>query len=166
MDNNNLCTELLVTNIEKKKQFQFTVLFHTYLRINAKATQIIGLKGLNYIDETDENKIKKDKNDKIDIDKEIDRAYMNVNDKNIILMDKSKQKYQIVTIKTTNFEDIVIWNPWADNAKQMSDFDDNEYKYMVCVEPGCVAKSITLKPGESKLYKQILIASKLNNSLL
>lgn len=31
----------------------------------------------------------------------------------------------------------------------MSDFDDDEYKQMVCVEPGHVTEYITLKPEES-----------------
>ncbi len=53
----------------------------------------------------------------------------------------------------------ILWNPWIDKAKRMSDFGDNEYQNMVCIEPGSVAKVVTLKPGESKLYTQTLIPS-------
>ena len=29
----------------------------------------------------------------------------------------------------------------------MSDFDDNEYETMVCIESGCVGKPMSLMPG-------------------
>jgi len=42
----------------------------------------------------------------------------------------------------------VVWNPWDKKAKAMSDFGDDEYKYMLCVEAAAIEKPITLKPGE------------------
>jgi glucose-6-phosphate 1-epimerase len=36
-------------------------------------------------------------------------------------------------------DDITIWNPWVEKAKGMSDFGDDEYKQMICVEPGFVS---------------------------
>jgi glucose-6-phosphate 1-epimerase len=42
----------------------------------------------------------------------------------------------------------VVWNPWDKKAKTMSDFGDDEYKRMVCVEAAAIEKQITLKPGE------------------
>ena len=33
----------------------------------------------------------------------------------------------------------------------MSDFGDDEYKRMVCVESGAIEKPVTLKPGEEWL---------------
>ena len=42
----------------------------------------------------------------------------------------------------------VVWNPWDKKAKAISDFGDDEYKYMLCVEAAAIEKPITLKPGE------------------
>jgi D-hexose-6-phosphate mutarotase len=28
----------------------------------------------------------------------------------------------------------VVWNPWADRARQLADFGDEEYREMMCVE--------------------------------
>lgn len=42
----------------------------------------------------------------------------------------------------------VVWNPWDKKAKAMSDFGDDEYKRMVCVEAATIEKPVTLKPGE------------------
>jgi len=42
----------------------------------------------------------------------------------------------------------VVWNPWDKRAKAMSDFGDDEYKRMVCVEAAAIEKPVTLKPGE------------------
>ena len=45
------------------------------------------------------------------------------------------------------WKDAVVWNPWVDKSKRMSDFDDEEYKNMVCVEGGCISKPVLLQPG-------------------
>ena len=38
----------------------------------------------------------------------------------------------------------VVWNPWDKKAKAMSDFGDDEYKRMVCVEAAAIEKPVTL----------------------
>lgn len=42
----------------------------------------------------------------------------------------------------------VVWNPWKEKAKSMSDFGDEDYKKMVCVESGAIEKAVNLKPRE------------------
>ena len=39
----------------------------------------------------------------------------------------------------------------------MADFDDEEYKIMFCIEPGCVSDRVCLQPGQSFLAKQELL---------
>ena len=34
----------------------------------------------------------------------------------------------VITIAKQGFPDAVVWNPWADKAKGMADFGDDEYK--------------------------------------
>jgi glucose-6-phosphate 1-epimerase len=46
------------------------------------------------------------------------------------------------------FSVTIVWNPWDKKAKAMSNFGDDEYKHMVCVEAVAIEKQITLKPSE------------------
>jgi glucose-6-phosphate 1-epimerase len=44
----------------------------------------------------------------------------------------------------------VVWNPWAERAREISDMGDDEWIGMLCVEPSNVgADARTLAPGES-----------------
>ena len=50
-----------------------------------------------------------------------------------------------------------MWNPWQDKAKQMSDFGDEEYKNMICVESGFIEKRCVLKANETfKMGQEII----------
>lgn len=49
---------------------------------------------------------------------------------------------------------LVVWNPWSEKAKGMSDFGDEEYKEMVCVEAGAVAQQVTLDPSKRLAFSQ------------
>lgn len=79
----------------------------------------------------------------ITFNQEVDRVYVDggKRDSLTIHVDKSSVEPHII-IQPFNFNDVVVWNPWADKAKAMSDFDDQEYKRMVCVEVGTVDKPI------------------------
>lgn len=50
----------------------------------------------------------------------------------------------------------MIWNPWAEFAKEIPDFGDDEFPNMVCVEAGRVAAPIVLLPGTAFEASQIL----------
>jgi D-hexose-6-phosphate mutarotase len=54
---------------------------------------------------------------------------------------------------------VVVWNPWATNAKAMADFDKNEYKTMVCVESADFTKPVQLAAGQKWTAKQVLAIS-------
>ncbi|CAG8812728.1 18139_t:CDS:1, partial [Gigaspora rosea] len=41
-----------------------------------------------------------------------------------------------------------VWNPWI-KARSISDFGDEEYKNMVCVEPGTVTEYIKLEADKT-----------------
>ena len=50
----------------------------------------------------------------------------------------------------------VLWNPWINKAKAMADFGDEEYKNMVCIEPGIVSDFHNLQPGHSLILEQTI----------
>ena len=54
------------------------------------------------------------------------------------------------------FADAVVWNPWADLARQLPDLADDEYLRMLCVEAANAATSVRLDPGARWIGTQTL----------
>ena len=52
---------------------------------------------------------------------------------------------------------LVVWNPWVEKAKAMSDFGDDEYNTMICVEAGYVQNRCILKPYETTVMGQEIV---------
>jgi D-hexose-6-phosphate mutarotase len=59
-------------------------------------------------------------------------------------------------IVSENFIDLVVWNPWVEKAKAMADFDDEEYKQMICLEVGKLGSAVSLAPAQSWSGSQTL----------
>mmetsp|Transcript_3689 Transcript_3689/g.9243 ORF Transcript_3689/g.9243 Transcript_3689/m.9243 type:complete len:326 (-) Transcript_3689:179-1156(-) len=53
----------------------------------------------------------------------------------------------------------VVWNPAAEKAAAMSDFGTDEWKSMVCVEPGLLGHQPLLKPGGTARLSQSLVTT-------
>eukprot|EP00565_Helicotheca_tamesis_P002006 CAMPEP_0185728842 /NCGR_PEP_ID=MMETSP1171-20130828/4254_1 /TAXON_ID=374046 /ORGANISM="Helicotheca tamensis, Strain CCMP826" /LENGTH=309 /DNA_ID=CAMNT_0028397591 /DNA_START=66 /DNA_END=995 /DNA_ORIENTATION=- len=51
----------------------------------------------------------------------------------------------------------VVWNPHAEKAAAMSDFGNEQYKDMICVEPGMIGHQPLLQPGKKAQLTQILL---------
>jgi D-hexose-6-phosphate mutarotase len=54
----------------------------------------------------------------------------------------------------------VVWNPWVAKAKALSDFGDDEWKQMVCIETCNVGDfAVELAPGaEHKMQSSVQLA--------
>eukprot|EP01052_Picozoa_sp_SAG31_P043504 SAG31_NODE_7268_length_1737_cov_4.735043_2_plen_104_part_00 len=52
--------------------------------------------------------------------------------------------------------DTVLWNPYVAKSKDMADFGDDEWRSMVCVEPGVGVGFVTLQAGERWELAQVL----------
>ena len=52
----------------------------------------------------------------------------------------------------------VVWNPHIKKAKGMGDFTDEQYKDMICVEPGLLGHQPILNPGKEARFTQIIFA--------
>jgi D-hexose-6-phosphate mutarotase len=77
-------------------------------------------------------------------------------------------KRQIV-IEKAGFSDVVVWNPWDAKAKAFSDFGDEEYRVMVCIEPAnagvyLAGSSVEVQPGETWTASQSVHAEALVDS--
>lgn len=53
----------------------------------------------------------------------------------------------------------MVWNPWAEQAREIADFGDDEYPNMLCVEAGHVSSPVILLPGTAFEASQILQVS-------
>jgi len=51
-----------------------------------------------------------------------------------------------------------VWNPWENKAMNMTDFGDDEYKNMICVESGLIQNRYFLEANKSFKVAQEIIA--------
>jgi D-hexose-6-phosphate mutarotase len=144
--NHHLTLKLIITNQSKDREFLFENCLHTYFCVgDATAISVSGLKGVAYLDKVASFLEKTEANDAIRISSEVDRIYLNTTGEVEILDPRLGRR---VRVQKSGSASTVVWNPWIHRAQQMSDFGNDEYEQMVCVESGNVAaNSITLPPG-------------------
>jgi glucose-6-phosphate 1-epimerase len=146
--NQSLSLQLIVTNDAKDAEFTFENCLHTYFEVaDVTAISIHGLKGVTYLDKVASFMEKAEESDALRIASEVDRIYQNTTDTVEILDPRIGRR---IRVEKGCSASTVVWNPWIAKARQMSDFGDEEYEHMICVESGNVASdSITLPPGGS-----------------
>ncbi|XP_016580265.1 putative glucose-6-phosphate 1-epimerase isoform X1 [Capsicum annuum] len=147
-----LTSRIRNTNIDGKP-FTFTFAYHTYFSFSdISEVRVEGLETLDYL----ENKERfTEQGDAITFESEVDKIYLSTPTKIAILDHEKKRTF---VIRKDGLPDAVVWNPWDKKAKSMTDFGDEEYKHMLCVEAAAVEKSVTLKPGEEWRGRQELSA--------
>jgi glucose-6-phosphate 1-epimerase len=150
-----LILELTVTNPSPTESLSFESCLHTYFAIgDIAAVEITGLQGTTYIDKVDNFTAKLESAQAIRIKAETDRVYLDTTGAVEI---HDSPWHRGIRVEKTGSASTVVWNPWADKARQMSDFGDDEYKQMVCVEAGSVGKNrINLAPNKSASLKVTL----------
>jgi glucose-6-phosphate 1-epimerase len=144
--NQSLTLQLIIKNESKDKDFLFENCLHTYFAVSdVTAISIGGLAGASYLDKVASFLEKTEASDAIRIGSEVDRTYLNTTGSVEILDPRLGRR---IRIQKSGSASTVLWNPWIAKAQQMSDFGNDEYEQMVCVESGNVAdNSITLPPG-------------------
>ncbi|MFY0678460.1 MAG: D-hexose-6-phosphate mutarotase [Neptuniibacter sp.] len=132
--------------------FCFTSALHSYFTISDSANaSVAGLEGIDYLDTLDNWKKKSDA-DGFEFNAEVDRVYQNIPGE-VRILDSTHDRSIVIT--NTNSPDIVIWNPWAEKAKRLGQFGDQEYKGMLCLENANLLENYChLAPGEE--YKTII----------
>ena len=155
-----LALELIITNASADQNFSFETCLHTYLHVgDIEAAAITGLKGASYLDKTDGFAQKTETNDAIKISSETDRVYLDTTGPVEILDPKFGRRLRV---EKSGSASTVVWNPWVAKAQQMPDFGNEEYRQMLCVESGNVARNkILLAPGKSSVLKVTLSSAAL-----
>jgi glucose-6-phosphate 1-epimerase len=144
--NQSLTLQLIVSNQSKDREFLFENCLHTYFSVSdVTAISVHGLKGASYLDKVASYLEKTEASDDIRIATEVDRTYLNTTGPVEILDSRLGRR---IRVEKSGSASTVLWNPWITKAQQMSDFGNDEYEQMVCVESGNVAdNSISLPPG-------------------
>lgn len=162
-----------MTNVLKiqntgKETFPFQTLLHTYYMIDdhqALNKDACFVEGLNNY--TCEDKITTEEyvqgEDNIIIDKEVDRIYKNTEKPELDVKIKTGKDCAVslkakasVGGEVTLPVSVVVWNPYIEKAKGMSDFTDEQYNDMICVEPGVLHGEPTIASGSYAQFEQII----------
>lgn len=136
---------LALTTVNRDaRPFTLTQAFHPYFRVRQITdTTVRGLDKAPYTDlltgQTGEQE------GTLDIRSETDRVYLPAAPE-CVLHDSGLGR--AVAVAFTGTRRLVVWNPWIDKARAMSDFGDDEYLLMLCLEPAnTAADAVTLDPG-------------------
>lgn len=128
--------------------FQYEEALHTYLAVgDIHQTSVEGLTGTEYIDKTDAMQ-RKQMNDKaLSLTGETDSVYVNTAATCVVNDPVLRRR---LVLEKEGSQSTVVWNPWQGKAKSFSDFGDDEWRGMLCIETANAAENaVTLEPGES-----------------
>jgi glucose-6-phosphate 1-epimerase len=145
--------ELVMTNTGTTS-LRFEEALHAYHTVgNIETTRVRGLDTVSYVDKTDGNR-KKMQQGEIVIVSETDRVYLNTIGA-IEVRDPVLHRHTRVTKE--NSGTTVVWNPWVEKAHSLSDFADDEWRQMICIETSNVADfAVDLAPGEQHKMKALV----------
>ncbi len=118
---------------------------HTYFKVtDAESVKLNGFDGCSYIDSIDGGQVKTQQGEPT-IDGEVDRIYQaHVGEVTI----NDGQRTLVVSKSGSN--STVLWNPHVTKAASMSDFGDDEWRHMLCVETAAIGDhAIHLAGGET-----------------
>ncbi|WP_404341829.1 D-hexose-6-phosphate mutarotase [Pseudoalteromonas mariniglutinosa] len=137
-----LQVRLTTTNLSDET-ITFSQALHTYFPTPAISdTQVDGLQGAKYI-EFGEGPF--DQNELVGFARETDMVYTQAADTQRIITPDG-----IIEVGRENSSSCVLWNPWIDKSKRLSNFADDEYHTMLCLEAANVMDdSAVVAPGES-----------------
>lgn len=140
-----LSNELEITLHTKNKSDSAQPLsqaIHTYFAVsNINNSKLKGMENSQYEDKLTGKT--ETQNGAIELSEAADRVYL-TDACELVLADSVRE----IRIGGVNHDSVVVWNPWLEGAKGMSDFDDEGYKTMICVEMANT-QGLELAPGEN-----------------
>jgi glucose-6-phosphate 1-epimerase len=149
---NRLDVELAVSNTGDAP-FAFTGALHTYLHVaEVELARLEGLKGRSYRDKRDDDRVKTEAHEAIEVDGPVDRIYTRTT-RPLQLTDGGRQ----LQIVHEHFPDTVVWNPWIEGAAALPDMPDKDFRRMLCVEAAVADAPIELEADASWWGRQSLI---------
>lgn len=148
-----LSVELRSHNLSEKNM-PLSQALHSYLPTSdITNTSIAGLDQQPYLETLEEYWPEKKQLGPVTFEQETDRVYLphsgQEHSKHYYLLELNTPERKYL-LENHNSQSCVIWNPWIEKSKRLSDFADDAYQRMFCVETANCAKDfITLKPQQS-----------------
>ncbi|QQE10290.1 D-hexose-6-phosphate mutarotase [Planctomycetota bacterium] len=138
-------TMTLKVNNKANEILTYEEALHSYFKVSdIRNITIKGLEYDRYLDKMNDARPTEGSPDPINIDKEIDRVYLNTAGTVEIIDPKMDRR---ICIDKHHSKSTVVWNPWIEKAKRMEDFNDNEWQHMLCIEASNVASNhVHIKP--------------------
>jgi glucose-6-phosphate 1-epimerase len=130
---------------------------HTYLRVGDVGKVIVPeLKDLYYKDKLRGYEQRR-QDQPLVVEAEVDRVYL-APPARVTLHDPLLKRD--IQLHCSGNNDLVVWNPGADKALAMKDFDDRGYLNMLCLEPAlALTNVIELAPEEIHVLRMVLSVS-------
>jgi glucose-6-phosphate 1-epimerase len=144
----------LLTRNRSKQPMTISQALHSYFLVgDIGEISVGGLANLHYIDKVYYGTLKSQQGI-VQVSGETDRIYLDV-DKPIDITDRKLGRR--IQLSAAGSHSTVVWNPWVEVAKSMSDLEDNDYQRMICVETANAASDeVHIAPGgEHRLMLQI-----------
>ncbi|MFB9618652.1 D-hexose-6-phosphate mutarotase [Brooklawnia cerclae] len=125
---------------------------HTYFAVgDVRHTHVEGLEGEAYFDKVTGSCATQE--GLVTITAETDRIYESASNTRIV----DEAWGRTIQIEKVGSAQTVVWNPWVDKSRTMTDFGDDEWPGMLCVETvNSREQSITLAPGQRHLMSQTI----------
>jgi glucose-6-phosphate 1-epimerase len=151
-------------------EFPFQCLYHTYYRVhggealNPDTCYVNGLEGYEITDKvTQPSPVVAAGSEPITLAGEVDRVYAPPVSKKQCEVTIGVGQGKTVSVTASGVVDgtpvpvsCVVWNPHAAKAAAMSDFDNDGYHHMICVEPGLLSDNLVLSAGKEAVFTQVI----------
>ena len=123
--------------------FSYTQALHTYFPTeDINNTRVAGLQGAQYIEF---GQGPHQQNDVVDFSRETDMVYTQA-----AAVQTIDTPQGMISVSRENSQSCVLWNPWIEKSKRLSNFADDDYKSMLCLEAANVLEdAVTLEPKQS-----------------
>ena len=148
----------LITRNLGDQSFVLSQALHTYFKVgDIDQVKVLGLDAKDYLDKVENGK-RKTQSGVVNIDDEVDRVYLDV-DQELIIEDPGLQR--LIRITSSGSKTAVVWNPWSRISAQMADLNDDDYRYMLCVETANAVQDVVSLPpaGEYRLRADYRVES-------
>lgn len=133
---------------------RFEEALHSYFKVDdVRTAPVSGLDEVRYLDKTDENREVIQKGNVV-IAGETDRVYLDTQG-GVVLLDRGFGRR--TSIAKENSLTSVVWNPWEQKAKAMSDLGAGEWVHMLCVEiSNVLGAAVEVAPGQQHRMKAVI----------
>lgn len=140
---------LTAKNTDIQSTMHFTSALHSYFAVSdIYATDVFGLDSVAYVDSLDGGAIKT-QSGKVPIASEVDRIYFVESGEGLTPV-VIRMPVRDIKIESKGSDSAIVWNPWVEKSRSLSQFHDTDYQHMLCVETANAFQNvISLAPGES-----------------